>query len=158
MTSRHEQKIKHGAAQFLEPGEEILAALIGQPRGHTQQVAGARNLGAAQTRRVHAAAAEAGLRVEAPMALAITGRRLLTLRISTAVGLGIGGTVQELLSAVPLADVEAIEVKKLLAGSRILLTVRGQEIRLECNAAANAKGVAAAFERARAPRRTGAAA
>ncbi|MEA2330076.1 MAG: hypothetical protein QOH58_214 [Thermoleophilaceae bacterium] len=93
------------------------------PRGHTQHAAGARPLGSAQKRRVGQAAEGAGLRLASAMALALTQRRLLTLQIGAPIGLGVGGKVKELLSAVPIGDVDSIEVKRLLLGKTITLTV-----------------------------------
>ena len=150
MVSLQERKIRAGAEPFLEPGEEILAAIVAAPRGHTQSVAGSMELGAAQQQRAGAAAEQAGLRLAAPMAVALTPQRLLTLRIGTPIGLGIGGEVKELLSAVPLADIDSIEVKRLLLGKTITLTVRGAPIKLEANAAAGAGALAEAFSRAKA--------
>ena len=40
-----------------------------------------------------------------------------------------------LVAAVPLSDVDAIEVKKLGLGSVVTVTVRGSEFKLEANAA-----------------------
>jgi hypothetical protein len=150
MRSAQERKIAEGAAPHLDPGEEILAAIVAAPRGHTQTVAGSMHLGAAQQGRAHGAAGEAGISLEAPMALAVTQRRLLTLRIGTPIGLGIGGKVKDLMSAVPLSEVDSIEVRRLLLGKKITLTVRGVPIALEANAAANAAGLAEAFAAAKA--------
>jgi hypothetical protein len=150
--SRYEQKIKAGAERFLEDGEEVLATLIAAPRGSTQQVAGAMHLGSAQRGRAHRAAEQVDLRLDAPMAVALTQRRLMTLNIGIPVGLGIGGTVKELMSAVPIDDVESIVVTRLALGYTITLTVRGVAIKLEANAASGARAFAGAFERATAAR------
>jgi hypothetical protein len=150
---RHEHKIKAGAAPFLEDGEQVLAAVIAAPRGFTQQAAGSMQLGSAQRARAHGAAELVDLRLEAPMAVAITQRRLLTLRIGTPIGLGIGGKVKELMSAVPIGDVDSIAVKRLALGYTITLTVCGVAITLEANAAARARAFASTFERATATRR-----
>ena len=91
--SKHEQKIKEGAKPFLEEGEEILAAFVARPRGWTQAAAGSANLGALQQGRALAAGEQAEFRLASPMALAITPSRLLSLKISSPIGLGIGGDV-----------------------------------------------------------------
>ena len=72
------------------------------------------------------------------MALALTQRRLMTLNIGTPFGLGIGGKVKELLGAVPIEDVDAIEVKRLALGYTITVAVRGVAFKLEANAASGA--------------------
>ncbi len=145
--ARAEEWIAEGAAPFLEPGEEILVALVAAPRGHTQSVAGAPGLGDRQQERVAAAADQAGMRLEAPMALALTPKRLLALAISNPVGMGVSGKVKEVLSSVPIAEVDSIEVKRLLLGSRITLTVRGASMKLEAGGGARAKPLAEAFDR-----------
>lgn len=85
------------------------------------------------------------------MALAVTQRRVLSLKVGSLIGLGMGGQVEGLVSAVPIGDVDSIEVKRLAMGKTVTLTVKGIEFVLEVGAGANAKGVAEAFERAKAP-------
>jgi hypothetical protein len=147
--SRYEQKIKDGARPFLEDGEEVLAAVVAAPRGYTQAAAGSLQLGAHQQGRATDAAAGAGLVLRAPMALALTSRRLMTLNVGTPLGLGLGGKVKGLLSAVPIEAVDKITVRRLALGYTIQVTVRGTEFKLEANAASGAKSLADAFERAR---------
>jgi hypothetical protein len=156
MTSRYEQKVRETARRFLEHGEEIQASIVARPRGWTQSVAGAAGpaaLAAAMGRRKVggniAAAAEAGFRITSPMALAVSQRRLLAFKISEPFGFGIGGAVKELVSAVPVAAVDGITIKRLLLGKTITVTVRGVPFALEAGAMADAKGLVAAFERAR---------
>ena len=141
-----EQMIEEGVQPFLEAGEEFLAGGVAAPRGHTQSVAGARGLGQKQKGRAVDAAEEAGIRLESPMALALTSRRLLVLKIANPVGMGIGGKVKEVLSAVPVGEVDSIEAKRLLLGSTLTLTVRGVEMKLEAGAGARTKELAKAFE------------
>ena len=86
------------------------------------------------------------------MALALTQRRLLTLNISTPLGLGLGGKVKELMSAVPIDDVDSIVVKRLAIGYTITVTVRGVAFKLEANAASGARALAETFDRARSAR------
>ena len=158
--ARSEAKIKEGAAALLEPGEEVLAAIVARPRGWTQARASAGGgaaagaiggaLGGRKQRASVDAAQQAGFGLASPMALAVTGKRLLSLKVTAPIGLGIGMKVQELVSAVPLADVDSIEVKRLAAGKTITVTVRGVPFVLEAGAGANANGVAEALERAKA--------
>ena len=158
--ARAEAKIKDGAAPYLEQGEEVLAAIVARPRGWTQSAAspgggaaagliGGAIGGKKQQKNVEAAN-ESGFEITSPMALAVTDRRLLSLKISNPVGLGIGGDVKELVSAAPLGDVDSIEVKRLAVGKTVTVTVRGTPFVLEVGAGANAKGVADEFERAKA--------
>jgi hypothetical protein len=145
VTSRYAETFKEGAKQYLEPGEEVLAAFICQPRGRTMArsagpnliaTAVVRQIGARKLREARASADEAGLVVSAPMVLAVTQRQLLTLKISTPM-MGRGGEVKELLSAVALADVEEVEVKRFGLGRRISVTVRGVAVLLEGAVGAN---------------------
>jgi hypothetical protein len=157
--AKAEAKIKDGAAQFLEPGEEVLAAMVARPRGWTQAgasagggaIAGAIGgaLGGKKQQQNVEAAHDAGFELASPMALGDRQRRLLSLKISSPIGLGIGGDVKELVSAVPLAQVDGIEVKRLAVGKTVTVTVNGVPFTLEVGAGANAKGVSEAFEAAR---------
>jgi hypothetical protein len=113
-------------------------------------MAGSLHLGARQQGDARQGADAAGVELASPMAVAITQRRLLTLELGATIGMGAGGAVKRLMSAVPLADVDSIEVKRLALGKIVKITVRGSEFKLEVNAAADAKGLAAAVERGRA--------
>ena len=80
----------------------------------------------------------------------MTQRRLLCFKLGAGVGMGVGGDVKELVSAAPLSDVDSIETKRLGLGRTITATVQGTPFTVEVGAGANAKGVVAAFESARA--------
>jgi hypothetical protein len=159
--ARAEAKIKDGAAPYLEEGEEVLAAMVARPRGWTQSTASpgggavaglvGGTLGGKKQQQNVGAAEEAGFEITSPMALAVTNRRLLSLKISSPVGLGIGGDVKELVSSAPLSEVDSIERGRLAVGKTVTVTVRGTPFVLEVGAGATAKGVAEAFEQAKAP-------
>jgi hypothetical protein len=83
------------------------------------------------------------------MGVAVTQKRLLTLSIGAPIGMGLGGKVKELMSSVPLEEVDSIEVKRLGLGKKVIITVRSVPITLEANAAANANELAEAFQRAK---------
>jgi hypothetical protein len=158
--ARAEAKIMEGAAPFLEQGEEVLAGIVARPRGWTQSSASAGGgavagivggtIGGKKQQKNIEAAQESGFEITSPMALAVTDRRLLCFKISSPIGLGIGGDVKELVSAAPLSEVDSIELKRLGVGKTVTVTVRGTPFVLEVGAGANAKGVAEAFERAQA--------
>ena len=155
MKSKQEKKVMAEMGPFLEEGEEVRAVLIARPRGWTQTAAGGRTLGVGKAIGRHAqhkardGAEEAGIQLASPGAIVLTQKRLLTVQTGEALGLGAGGSVKEVLSAVPLSDVGSIKVKRLLLGYVITLTVRGSEFKLEANAAAGAKPMAEAFEQAK---------
>jgi hypothetical protein len=154
MKSRYEDKIKEGAAPFLEDGEEVLAAFIARPKGWTMSAAGgagpgavAANIGNAKQGRAKAAGESSGFQLASPMALAVTQRRLLSLKTGSPIGLGIGGKVKELAGSVPIGEVDSIDVKRLGGGQTITVTVRGTPVQLEANAMAGAKALAEEFGR-----------
>ena len=155
MKSKQEQKVKDEMGPFLEAGEEVRAVLIARPRGWTQTTAGGRTLGVGKAIGRHAqqkargGAEEAGIQLASPGAIVLTQRRLLTVQTGEALGMGKGGSIKEVLSAVPVSDVDSIKVKRLLLGYVVTLTVQGSEFKLEANAAAGAKPLAEAFERAK---------
>lgn len=124
-----------GARAHLEPGEELLAACLANPRGWGQMMASganivAREIAARKQRKSRAAAEAAGLTVDAPMAAALTSRRLLTFKVELN-KLGKVASVGEQLGAVPRERVEAIAVKRFGLGRRITITVDGREAPLE---------------------------
>jgi len=144
----YEDKIKEQARPYLQPGERVLGAFRARPRGATQasmgglagNVIGGRK--ASQQRRT---AQDAGLQLASPMALTLTDKRLLVLRVSRPTVTGKGGDVKDLVSEVPLTDVDSIDVKRLLGGKVVTVTVRGSAFKLEAGVGENAKSVADGF-------------
>jgi hypothetical protein len=136
----------------LEPGEQVLAAFITQPRGATTaRTAGlASAVGGRKVGQQTSAAGESGLQLASPMALALTGSRLIVLKVSAPIAMGKGGDVKDFVSSVPLRDVDSVEVKTLLVGKVVTLTVNGASFQLEAGGGANAKGLAEEFTRAKA--------
>jgi hypothetical protein len=147
--SKQDGKIVEQAGQFLDPGETVLGAIIARPRGWTQTHAGALHVGAHQQGKHRAAGEAAGLELASPMALAVTGKRVVVFGISSPIGMGKGGDIKELVSDVPLAEVDSIAIKRLLLGKVVTVTVGGTPIKLEVNAAADAKGLVEAFDSAK---------
>jgi hypothetical protein len=156
MPSKQERKHLAGVEQFLEPGERALAALTAQAKGVSQARGTASGIGGVAGAAVsskfgkkpaqeHASAADVGLDISTPMALVLTDRRLLTLRTGTAIGMGMGGGIKSLLSAVPVSDVESIETSRFALVKRMELTVRGIVINLETNAGGSTEEFADAF-------------
>jgi hypothetical protein len=153
MSTSYEDKIKEQAEPYLEPGERVLAAFIAQPRGANMARAGGlapSAIGGRKVKEARRAAEASGLQLARPMALALTDRRLVVVKISPPIAMGKGGDVKELVSAVPLTDVDSIEIKRLLVGKVVVVTVGGAAVKLEAGAGANAKGLAEEFARARA--------
>lgn len=156
MPSKQEKKHLAGVAQFLEPGEHALAALTAQAKGVSQARSSTTGVGGVAGAAVgsvlgkkpakeHASAADVGLDISTPMALVLTDRRLLTLRTSTNIGMGMGGTIKSLLSSVPVSEIGSIETSRFALVKRMELTVRGITINLETNAGGGTDEFAAAF-------------
>ena len=147
--SKQEQKVLDGVRPMLDPGEEPLVAVVAQPKGTTKGTVGGSVLGNAgeamggRERRAAEGAAEAAeIVLSTPCALVLSSTRLLTVKIGAPIGLGLGGKVKEVLSAVPLAEVDGVEVKKIGLRQNITLRARGQTIELEANAAASGSELA----------------
>jgi hypothetical protein len=147
VASAHEKKFAEGVQPFLEDGESVVASCIAQAKGFSRMMVSGLDLGKGEVSRAGGAAATAEVRVDNPMALVLTDRRLLTVKISAPIGLGIGGSVKELLTAIPIAKVDSIMVKRIALRQNITIVVHGVEIPLETNAKANAGGVAEEFDR-----------
>ena len=145
MQSRQEMKLTLGAERFLAPGETVVRSLVAVAKGATHH---------AETQQAASAPADEGagrarVRLAPQVGLVLTTRRLLTLRISTSYGFGHGGEPQELLGAVPLADVDDIVVRRMLFRQTITVTVRGEHVRLDANSLACGRELAEALVRAR---------
>ena len=148
--SKYTEKYREQASPFLEDGEEVVSACIAQPKGRTLAMVGGgmidREIGQRQQGKETAAAAEAGLLVEGPMAIAVTNRRVMTFKIGAPV-LGRGGNIKDLLSAIPLQAVDSWEYKKFGMREKTTITVGGTAVQLE--GAAGGKDLHEAYERAR---------
>ena len=107
-------------------------------------------IGGRKQQQARGGAEEAGIQLASPGAIVLTQRRLLTVQTGEALGMGKGGSVKEILSAVPITDVDSIKVRRLLLGYVVTLKVQGSEFKLEANAAAGAKPMAEALQRAKA--------
>ena len=119
-----DRAMRRSIEPHMQAGEELLEVLAVQcPRG----------------------LAPAPIELASKMGLAITSRRLLVFKADGSMTL----SAKELLSAVPLADVDSVEVGKGMLTKPITLTVRGEAFQVEAPKAANTKEFVAAYERAR---------
>src|SRR3954469_17968757 len=80
MASGTETNIRAGAAPLLFPGESIVAVLIASVRGHQQAMTGgvAGIVGGSRQAKARGAAEAADIALASPMALVLTGGRVLT--------------------------------------------------------------------------------
>jgi hypothetical protein len=139
---------------YLEPGEELLNATIVQGKGLAKMalaggVVGAMAVAAHRDRKSAATASDApdgSVQLSSKMGIGITTRRLLIFKAGGAVTL----SAKELLTAVPIGDVDSIEVSKGVVTKPIVLTVRGESFQVEAPRAANTDKLVSAFEQAKA--------
>ena len=145
-------QLKEEARPFLEQGEEIVASIVAQPRGTSNSKVGGlapQAIGGAWAGKSKKGAEAAGLALTNPMALALSDRRLLVFKIETS-AMGKPKAVKELFSAVPVGEVESIQVKRLLVGKTMSISAYGAQAKLEVGAGQDAKGLAEQFERVKA--------
>ena len=130
MPSKFQTKVATGVAPYLEPGEHVLAAMSAALKGRSQLLAGniaSQAIGGSQSRKAReaAGAAEVVLPKSQTIGIVVTDRRLVFL------GLGVGASVKEFASAVPLSDVASITVKRFGLAGTTAIHVRGSELKFE---------------------------
>jgi hypothetical protein len=147
--SKHEDQIRAAAAGKV--GQEILAAAFAKPRGATTAAAGglvAGEIGAQRSGRQHKGAGAAGIELGNPGAVAVTATSLLTLGVKVSLT-GQIKDVTEVLSVVPLAEVDSLEVKRMGMAGVMEISARGGSFKLE-GKAGDMKEFAETFSRAKA--------
>ena len=144
----HEESIREGAPPHLEPGEQILAAMVASPRGSTTAAMGgaAGMIGGSKVGGQAGSAAEAGLVVKRNSGLVLTPTRLVTLELAISF-MGSVKEVKGLLSSIPLASVDSLEASRMGAAGVIKVASGGSEFKLE-GKAGPAKAFAEAFAQA----------
>jgi hypothetical protein len=145
--SKHEDSIVEGAKALLEPGEEIISALVVSPRGSSTAAApglAPGEIGRRWSNKNREAAEEVGLVVKRNSGLALTNRRLITMDLAITVTGGIK-EVKDMLSDLPLDRVDEIKSK----WNVLTITAGAAQFKLECKPPA-AKALARAFGAAKA--------
>jgi hypothetical protein len=138
---------------YLEPGEELLNATIVQGKGLGKValaggVFGAMAVASSRDRKAAKGAGSADpdeVRLSSKMGIAVTTRRLLVFKAGGSMTL----SAKELLSALPIGDVDAMEVGKGVVTKPVTITVRGQAFHVEAPRAANTDKLLAAFAQAK---------
>jgi hypothetical protein len=141
--SKHEDAIREHASDLLEPGEEIVSALVVSPRGSGTAMAGgvaAGEIGARWSGKNVQKAEDAGLVVKRNSGLTLTNRRLLTLDVAISLTGGIK-ELRGLLGDLPLESVDAMKSK----WNVLTVSAGGGEFKLECKPPA-AKAMVRAFD------------
>ena len=146
-----EGAMRKSMQEYLRPDEELLHVAIVQAKGMIGMAVAGGALGQAAMgkRRDRAAAARAdagGVRTASKMGLAITSDRLLLARAGGAMTL----KAKELLSEVPIAEVDSLEVGKGTIGKPLTITLRGESIELILPKASSTEKLENAFQQAKA--------
>ena len=150
LVSNHQQQIIAAAAGKL--AEPILGAAFAKPRGATTAAVGGGAIvdaiGGKKVNDQTKGATAAGMVLGNPGAVAVTPTQLVTMQVKVSL-LGQIKEVTEILSKVPLAEVDSLEVKRMGAAGVMEISTRGHSFKLE-GKAGDMKEFATAFERTRA--------
>lgn len=148
--SKHQEQIIAAAKDKL--AEEILAAAWAKPRGSTTAAAGggliAGEIGARWAGKQSKRAEAAGIAVGNPGAVAVTATSLVTMKVKVS-ALGAIKEVTEVLSIVPLAAVDSLDVKRVGLAGVMEINADGSSFKLE-GKPGDMKELADVFERAKA--------
>jgi len=148
--SKHQEQIIEAANGKLD--EEILGAAWGKPRGSQTAAAGAGvivgEIGARWAGKQRKGAEVAGIELGNPGAVAITPTSLVTMKVKVS-AMGAIKEVTEVLSVVPLAEVESLQVKRFGLTGVMEIKAGGGSFKLE-GKPGDMKELAEAFERAKA--------
>jgi hypothetical protein len=147
--SKHQEQIIAAASGKLD--EQILGAAWGKPRGATTAVAGgliAGEIGARWAGKNRKGAAAAGISLGNPGAIAVTPTSLVTMKVKVS-AMGAIKEVTEVLSIVPLGEVDAVEVKRMGMTGVMEITAGGGSFKIE-GKPGDLKELAEVFERAKA--------
>ena len=148
--SKHQEQIIAAAKGKVD--EEILGAAWGKPRGATTAVAGggmiAREIGSRWAGSQTKGAQAAGITIGNPGAVAVTPSSLVTMKVKVS-AMGAIKEVTEILSTVPLAEVDSLEVKRMGLTGVMEISAGGGSFKLE-GKPGDMKELAEIFERAKA--------
>lgn len=130
--SKHQDQIV-AAARGKVP-EPLLGATFAKPRGATTAAAGGGGMASAIGRKwaggQEAGAAAAGIRLGNPGAVAVTPTSLVTMQVAVSMG-GQIKDITEVLSVVPLAAVDSVEVKRMGLAGVMEINAGGNSFKLE---------------------------
>ena len=148
--SKHQEQIIAAAKGKLD--EEILAAAWGKPRGAGTAAAGAgvivSEIGARWSGKHRKGAAAAGIELGNPGAVAVTPSSLVTMKVKVS-AMGAIKDVTEVLSIVPLTEVDSLEVKRAGLTGVMQITVGDSAFKLE-GKAGDMKDFAEVFQQTKA--------
>jgi hypothetical protein len=130
--SKHQEQIIAAARGKLD--EEILAAAWGKPRGASTAASGGGaivgEIGARWGGKQRKGADAAGIEIGNPGAVAVTPTSLVTMKVKVS-AMGAVKEIADVLSVVPLAEVDSLEVKRMGMAGVMQITARGGSFKLE---------------------------
>ena len=148
--SKHQDQIVAAAKGKVD--EELLGAAFGKPRGATTAAIGggliASEIGARRAGSQSQGADAVGLKLGNPGAVAVTRTSFVTMEV----GVSMGGQIKEIkevLSTVPLAQVDSVAVKRMGLAGVMEISANGSSLKLE-GKVNDMREFAAAFDRAKA--------
>jgi hypothetical protein len=148
--SKHQEQIIAAAKGKLD--EEILGAAWGKPRGATTAAAGGGvivgEIGARWTGEQRKGAEAAGIEIGNPGAVAITATSLVTMKVKVS-AMGAITEIVDVLSVVPLEEVDSLEVRRMGLTGVMAIVARGGSFKLE-GKPGDMKELADVFARAKA--------
>ena len=148
--SKHQEQIIAAANGKVD--EQILGAAFAKPRGSQTAAAGAgviaSEIGARWAGKQRAGAGAVGIELGNPGAVAVTPTSLVTMKVKVS-ALGSIKDVTEVLSVVPLADVDSLEAKRMGMAGVLEINAGGSSFKLE-GKAGDMKEFADVFQRAKA--------
>ncbi|HET7050513.1 MAG TPA: hypothetical protein VFI54_19780 [Solirubrobacteraceae bacterium] len=148
--SKHQEQIISAAKGKID--EEILGAAWAKPRGSTTAAAGggmiASEIGARWAGNQRKGAEAANISVGNPGAVAVTPTSLVTMKVKVS-AMGAIKEVTDVLSVVPLGDIDSLEVKRFGLTGVMEISAGGSSFKLE-GKPGDMKELVDVFERAKA--------
>ena len=148
--SKHQEQIIAAAKGKLD--EEILGAAWGKPRGMTTATAGGGvivgEIGARWAGKQTKGAEAAGIEIGNPGAVVVTPSSLVTMKVKVS-AMGAIKEITDVLSVVPLGEVDSLEVKRMGLGGVMEINAGGSSFKLE-GKPGDLKELADVFERVKA--------
>jgi hypothetical protein len=145
-----DKAMKKSVEPHLQPGEELLNVIIVQGKGMMRWMVAGGAIGAAAAGAMRDRKSgddeNGGVQLSSKMGVAITSHRLLIFKAGGAVTL----KATELLSDIPIGDVDSIEVGKGALTKPVMLTVRGESFQVDAPKAVNTDKFVDAFTQAKA--------
>jgi hypothetical protein len=148
--SKHQEQIIAAAKGKLD--EPILGAAFGKPRGSQTMASGGgvivSEIGARWAGKQRKGAEAAGIELGNPGAVAVTAANLVTMKVKVS-AMGAIKDITEVLSVVPLSEIDSLEVKRMGLAGVMEISAGGGTFKLE-GKAGDMKEFAEAFDRAKA--------